>query len=415
MQREPRKKTILEFLTCENPRITLVDPASKSNTSSKKYRLPKQLRYWEEFSIETLKDIYDKSLFLESQLDSHALPDFPTYEDEYCEVNDEASTREIITIWTRSIVNSALKAVEKSFCPALWVKGKKIDHSWGPRVIAKFRMQPSRSCNSHKRKQEKKGGKFRPDGGAISTYGPVKLAGQEMLPKEYKPASKWKSSDLETLLNDDGTWNVENPESKVLAKPVGQIYSYCVTSRCRYGCILTTDEAFIFQIKPRNTQHGTRFPIPIPERISFINSKLENRNDSAALDQCLVDDGLMEYVSIPWGNHRNGVSPEESKHWTVNLALWFIHILAGNNHQVNWDYGKLSTETLRQSDAKNASSRLEHVQDGQLDNQLPELKNAKPESQGRKRRRLNQGSETQSSFIGSQLLDSQVSLKSILT
>lgn len=51
----------------------------------------------------------------------------------------------------------------------------------------------------------------------------------------------------------------------------------------------------------------------------------------------------MEYISIPWSNHyQKGVRNYES--WTVNLALWFMHILAGNNYQADWKYGFLQDE-----------------------------------------------------------------------
>lgn len=61
--------------------------------------------------------------------------------------------------------------------------------------------------------------------------------------------------------------------------------------------------------------------------------------------QDLMDDGLMEFVSIPWTNHRN---PDDSseKIWTINLALWFVHILAGNRFEAARSYDSLITETL---------------------------------------------------------------------
>jgi hypothetical protein len=53
----------------------------------------------------------------------------------------------------------------------------------------------------------------------------------------------------------------------------------------------------------------------------------------------------MEYVSIPWENHKR----RDSDHYnslTVNLALWFVHILAGNAHEVGWSYPDLWEEQL---------------------------------------------------------------------
>lgn len=53
----------------------------------------------------------------------------------------------------------------------------------------------------------------------------------------------------------------------------------------------------------------------------------------------------MEYTSIPWDNYRKG-DVQSHNSWTVNLALWFVHVLAGNNYEVGWGYGRLADENL---------------------------------------------------------------------
>ncbi|KAI1734313.1 hypothetical protein F4680DRAFT_438707 [Xylaria scruposa] len=35
---------------------------------------------------------------------------------------------------------------------------------------------------------------------------------------------------------------------------------------------------------------------------------------------------------------------------TMNLAVWFQHILAGNNHELAWEYGPLAEEVLKVAD-----------------------------------------------------------------
>lgn len=52
----------------------------------------------------------------------------------------------------------------------------------------------------------------------------------------------------------------------------------------------------------------------------------------------------MEYVSIPWQNHRGKDSGESRL--TVNLGLFVIHVLAGNSHCLGWTYPELAKETL---------------------------------------------------------------------
>jgi hypothetical protein len=72
----------------------------------------------------------------------------------------------------------------------------------------------------------------------------------------------------------------------------------------------------------------------------------------------------MEYVSIPWENYRKGNSDDYSA-LTVNLALWFVHILAGNAHEVNWSYPPLGNKQLAigvctaSSASENSGSELE--------------------------------------------------------
>lgn len=55
--------------------------------------------------------------------------------------------------------------------------------------------------------------------------------------------------------------------------------------------------------------------------------------------------GKMEYLHIPWANHRHG-SAEQGGTWTINLALWYFHILAGNDYKIKWKYDALVDETL---------------------------------------------------------------------
>jgi hypothetical protein len=56
----------------------------------------------------------------------------------------------------------------------------------------------------------------------------------------------------------------------------------------------------------------------------------------------------MEFVSIPWDNGCDD-RHHDYQEWTVNLALWFTHILAGNNHQLDWEYLALWEEQLVQT------------------------------------------------------------------
>ncbi|KAI1039340.1 hypothetical protein LB505_008561 [Fusarium chuoi] len=75
----------------------------------------------------------------------------------------------------------------------------------------------------------------------------------------------------------------------------------------------------------------------------------------------------MEYVSIPWENYSQG-RRRILDVWTVNLALWFMHVLAGNNFEVDWSYIDLTAETLlvdHGDELEAASPSTAHSDDGQ--------------------------------------------------
>lgn len=58
------------------------------------------------------------------------------------------------------------------------------------------------------------------------------------------------------------------------------------------------------------------------------------------MEQALRSNGLLQYVSIPWSEYSRNKA-EVPNNWTINLALWFMHILAGGESAVDWDYAPL--------------------------------------------------------------------------
>jgi hypothetical protein len=118
----------------------------------------------------------------------------------------------------------------------------------------------------------------------------------------------------------------------------------------------------------------------------------------------------MEYVSVPWSNHSNG-EPEGCKTLTVNLALWFVHILAGNHHEVDWDYPALQAEILVTEPCVpvSAPEMSSHGLDRQESNATQETPPQEFGSFSRKRRRSFDVKDViHHSFSGSQPLATQV-------
>lgn len=80
----------------------------------------------------------------------------------------------------------------------------------------------------------------------------------------------------------------------------------------------------------------------------------------------------MDYVSIPWSQ---GSAEDQFKDdWTVNLALWFLHILAGNGYEVDYGYKPLVDENLSEGKATKAPQTpdlLTPTVDGNSSKQTP--------------------------------------------
>lgn len=76
-------------------------------------------------------------------------------------------------------------------------------------------------------------------------------------------------------------------------------------------------------------------------------------NISKNLIEQLHDNGVMEYKAISWDNHRSG---DNFRDLTINLAVWFLCILAGNDHRPQWEYGPLAEESLASKTNGNTQS-----------------------------------------------------------
>ncbi|RFU28935.1 hypothetical protein B7463_g7381, partial [Scytalidium lignicola] len=333
--------SILELLTHPNPAVSHETTRNKTNTRGNYWYWPKQLKRWEEFdNFKILEASFAGHLLQEAHREGRELPSYPTiYPDIDCVIRDEGDTKDLIDKWNKAIVMAALEPIRHDFHPAIWHRGDPPPTQEDfelQQPVEKIRTQPPRKSSNQARNPKKQSARrLEPDSGSIPWDSP--LSGpdsasisfrQERFPKEYKPANKWRSDlmvELE-LINEFGEWE-RGKINHNYAMPVRQAYSYCIQHMCRYGCILTCQEAFIFRVRPRDTE------------------PVNGLQDSKLLRKRLIHDGLMEYISIPWANRLEG-DVRSHQTWTVNLALWYLHILAGNNYEADWRYNHLKDEKL---------------------------------------------------------------------
>ncbi|KAL7629019.1 hypothetical protein AAE478_000537 [Parahypoxylon ruwenzoriense] len=362
-------RSILDYLTIKNPDLDYYNEDNATQTTGHSWRAPVYLQPWREFEFDQIMRIFDGKLKTEILRPRTDLPFVqPPLENYQRKDNSEETTKFILSRWTFAMVSRALKAVETTLNPAFFVPSS-LANSGSPSTTTesaakvderlKERAQPERECKIQQQERNrtklKKGGGLRPDGAAIILDKPppdshaATSSGRtsankpplpdNRLPHDIKPGCKWHSSILESYVDkSSGKWLVGKSRSN-LAKPIRQIYSYCLEHKARYGCIITSKEILIVRIKPYKT----------PRKDSKKPSSDASREEDELL-QALHDHGLMEYKSIPWSAHGDGKDPTYHKELTVNLTLWILHVLAGNNHKVGWDYLPLHKETLRKRD-----------------------------------------------------------------
>lgn len=267
--------SILEFLTYPNPNVKHVKPKSKKLTTSPNYYFPTQVLPWDEFDVHLLETIYDGNLIQALHQQGHVLPTYPRLSPlTDLEIRTEGDTRSLIRKWNETIVTAALEPIQQDFYPVIWSRGdnpKENEQFDVPPRRPGSRSQPPRQASNKSRKRKKQSlSRLRPDSGSSAwclpnpSSDPVTTAPadrRERFPKEYKVSTKWKSKAVldGNLLNEEGEWE-DGQHANNLAMPINQAFTYCVANRCRYGSILTCEEAFIFRIKPRDKGSGL-YPI----------------------------------------------------------------------------------------------------------------------------------------------------------
>jgi hypothetical protein len=247
MDGDAKAESIFDFLTARNPDIHYQIPQSKSLTNVRDSLYPRQLKTWDEFSFSTLKTMYGRRLINEARKvrSSLAYPSVLAKIDDV--VHDEPTTTHVLTIWNHRIVATSLQAVQDTLHPSIWVQSGRKSQNEADAVLI--------NASTHI-KNTAKSTRLKPDAGAVSLCQNC-CSEVERLPKDYKTASKWQSSAIFNgwMTGTTGKWTPGQAKTNH-AKPIRQVYTYCVKFGCRYGCIITTQEAFIFRIKPRTEIPG---------------------------------------------------------------------------------------------------------------------------------------------------------------
>lgn len=386
--------SIFEYLTHENPRLSEL-ARSYTQSRNEEWYTPERVEKWKDFDFSMIKKIFEGKLWAECRAPrSPAIVYPPGLLPEELLLGNEEKGKRILSAWTVRVVNNALDLVRKSLNPVIWVAGgsKRFEVHQASRVETddprpnleepeprrrrgttqdaavsyRLRENPRRTekaqPNSMKRSRStsaapgpasKKVRSLVPDGEGIR----IETSGSpspDRLPSDIK--GKWESREVTRrngrYLNRKGRWrNGMSIEDQ--ARPLRQIYTYCVEANARYGFIITCGEVLLVRVSPLEESKPGADEFP-PEEL---------------VQDSMIEHGRLEYKSIRWGAHRSSQqSLDDFHHLTVNLSLWTLFILAGNNSQIGWDYKPLEQECLARAEER----RTSRDRDGSADSETTE-------------------------------------------
>ena len=374
--------SLLDYLRLENPLIDSTPCTRGSNTTSKKFKWhePRIIREWDDFEYKALQSMYGGELrtVLERHFelrDFSGIPQFP-----FREMHDEDSLECLLVKWNHSIVSDALSTAQDhlddhlSSTKIYMVKGGQADYP---------------DSNS----------KLRPDWGAIRRPWSALSENKNILPGDTKLSTKWTSDDIER-----GYCEHRWTASCDWFSPLKQIYTYCIRANARYGYLITDKELVVLRITPTQEYDSQSGLDNLDSQESF--RSLDPTPASRARDA-----GILEYKAIPWQTDDNITSNDSnSEAMTVNLALWWLHIMAADCSAIEdlyvplrnaaWNAEADAGQSLTSSFALSEMSGMSEVRQELSDvtkcqsNNTGSRRNAKSRKRRRGEDEVNQGSKT---------------------
>ena len=340
---ETVKQPLIEYLGKGNPVLNCEQCSKRSITltKGKTYFTPGRIDKWDEFEYDSLRSIYGGALhrILEREFpcrDFSIIPEVP-----FRHISDEDSLETLLTKWNQSVVSEALSIAQDRLyaSPA----GKTI-----------YMVKGGQACLP-------KPNKYRPDWAGVQlnvshTSATESNKSKNILPGDTKLSAKWSSQDI-----------IPGPVQSEYTRggwllPLRQIYTYCIKGNARHGHIMTDKELVVLRVRPNlesensqsthnsqdsrqesaSQQQGSQRVDTVSHQTILVQEHDES-NDSPMSSPTLAqmcDGGRLEYKAIPWSNAKSK-DPRRRNELTVNLALWWLHIMASVSSNIKDQYPPL--------------------------------------------------------------------------
>lgn len=160
--------------------------------------------------------------------------------------------------------------------------------------------------------------RFRPDWAGKQDSMETNGRPRNMLPGDTKLSIKWHSGKLSSSEAGES----ENTEGRL--SPIHQIFTYCVRANARYGYLITDEELLAVRIRPMQSSRSIT-----SEDSAQTAAKRARRK------------GLLEYKAIPWNVDKSETDGKPPR-LTVNLALWWLHMMAAAGNEIQDSYEPLN-------------------------------------------------------------------------
>jgi len=335
----PVKQTLLDYLSTPNPLINSRHSWTGSNTKSTSngwcsYSHPPV--EWKEFNFDTLSELNKDLLYQE--FSEEDLPNFnqklPYH---MTEIRNENTLNSLLVRWNNAVVSAALAAAQSE---SLKKVGSRNGHEEEIFMACGCQAAIVPRFNKKKRVIPDWAGIVKDNVHEQLVDGPktIRISHYNFLPGDTKLSSKWRSEDI-------------NKEKAEVKAPLNQVLTYCAEARVRYGYIITQEELVVLRITEKS-----RSPKP---------AKLKPRGGPPQEKQLGKQDfkHSLEYKSVPWEQERNAQSNE----LTVNLALWWLHLLAAQERSLKESYSELGAKDVAPGPRNRQFSSFSNRDGGQPD------------------------------------------------
>lgn len=306
-------QSLLEFLRRDNPLLTEGIPPKGVNSKSKSHNWvrPHFIERWNDFEYESLQAIddgrLDAALRQRQNFPNHSLlPPYP-----FLQIHDEDSLESLLIGWNYRVVSDALTAAQnylKNFPVIYMARGGQADNPGSLRI-------------------------YRPDWAGVQETTNSTGRPSNILPGDTKVSKKWHSGKIRR-------GDVHRAHKAVdWLQPLSQIYTYCVWANARYGFIITDEELVVIRVRPS-------LVLPKPKHNSQSKYDPVDSLSSTPATRARTS-GILEYRAIPWRSSKRGM--------TVNLALWWLYMMAAAKSDIeedyeflrdsSWDFGAQSSQS----------------------------------------------------------------------